>query len=144
MVFVTKLSNIISVYQFFSLFVAHIFKCRILLCPIYVSFRTRFYCAVICSVWVIVTWVPSFPLILVWFIYQNVSNSEDLCSNARQYEILHSLTPDRSFITRRKPCNDQRPRCDIACLRGRLFSSENPDIDITYPEVHRVLNACVL
>jgi hypothetical protein len=38
-----------------------------------------------------VTWMHYFPSILLWFIYQNVSNSnsEELWNNTRRYEILH-------------------------------------------------------
>ena len=33
-----------------------------------------------------------------------------------RYEIVHTLNMDCSFITLREPCNNQRPRCDIAWL----------------------------
>ena len=55
----------------------------------------------------------SFDLLL-WSIYQNVSNISELCNNTRRYEILHTLNMHCSFITVREPCNSQRPRCDIA------------------------------
>jgi len=44
----------------------------------------------------------SFPLICLWFIYQNVSNSKELWNNTRRYEILHTLNLDCSFITLRE------------------------------------------
>ena len=37
-------------------------------------------------------------------------------TDADLYEILHTLNLDCSFITLREPCNNQRPRCDIAWL----------------------------
>jgi hypothetical protein len=37
-------------------------------------------------------------------------------SYINRYEILHTLNLGCRFITLRKSCNNQRPRCDIACL----------------------------
>jgi hypothetical protein len=49
----------------------------------------------------------SFPVIFLWFIYQNVSNSLELWNNnTRRYEIFHTLNLDCSFITLIEPCND--------------------------------------
>ena len=48
---------------------------------------------------------------LLWFIYQNVSNSYELCNISQRYEILYTLNLGCSFITLREPCNNQRPRC---------------------------------
>ena len=58
----------------------------------------------------------SFHLNFWWFIYQNVSNTSDLWNNTCRYEILHTLNLGSCFITLREPCNNQRPRCDIAWL----------------------------
>ena len=58
----------------------------------------------------------SFTLIFLWFIYQNVSNSQELLNNTCRYEISHTLNLGCSFITLRESCNNQRPRCDIAWL----------------------------
>ena len=55
----------------------------------------------------------SFDLLL--FIYQNVRNSLEQRNNTRRYEIFHP-NPSCCFITLIEPCNNQRPRCDIACL----------------------------
>ena len=37
-------------------------------------------------------------------------------SKTHRYEILHTLNLGCSFITLREQCNNQRSRCDIACL----------------------------
>ena len=37
-------------------------------------------------------------------------------NNTRRYEIGHTLNIGCSFVTLREPCNNQRPRCDIACF----------------------------
>jgi hypothetical protein len=50
---------------------------------------------------IFVTWMHSFPLIFSWSIYQNVSNSQELWSNIRRYDILHTLNLGCSFITLR-------------------------------------------
>ena len=52
-------------------------------------------------------------------------------------EILHNLKPDCSFITLREPCNNQRPRCDIASRSiASPFNSKNRRINITYFNVY--------
>ena len=65
----------------------------------------------------VVTWMYYFPLMFLWFIYQNVNNSKELWNNTHRYEILHTLNLGCSFITLRELCNNQRHRCDIAWLR---------------------------
>ena len=53
--------------------------------------------------------------------------------HTRRYEILNTLNMGCSFITPREPCNNKRPRCDIAwphitnhLYHGCLtFNSEN-------------------
>ena len=56
-------------------------------------------------------------------------------ATAKNYEILHTLNLDCSYITLREPCNNQRPRCDIAWLKM---------LRIIYTMVFRVktLNSC--
>jgi hypothetical protein len=41
---------------------------------------------------------------------------QQLRTNTRRYEILHTLNLGCSFIILREPCNNQRLRCDIAWL----------------------------
>ena len=88
----------------------------------------------------IVTWMHYFPLILLWFIYQNGSNSYELWNNTRRYEILHTLNLGCSFITYREPCNhsSQPPRCDIAWLHAtnHLFSGIPEKTFYTYYIFH--------
>jgi hypothetical protein len=50
-----------------------------------------------CALIKIVTWMHSFPLICLWFIYQNVSNSIELWNNTRRYEMLPTLNLGCSF-----------------------------------------------
>jgi len=38
-----------------------------------------------------VTWMHPFLLIFLWFIYQNISNSQKLWNNTHRYEILYTL-----------------------------------------------------
>ena len=66
----------------------------------------------------IVTWMHSFPFIFLWFMYQNVNNSLELWNNTRIYEIFYTLNVGFSFITPKESCNNQRPRCDIACYKS--------------------------
>ena len=47
----------------------------------------------------IVAWMHTFPLISVWFIYQNLSKSYELWNNTRIYEMLHTLNLGCSFTT---------------------------------------------
>ena len=73
----------------------------------FVSFSIYFVCFVMYCPYV--TWMQSFPLIFLWFIYQNLSNSwEELWNNTHRYEILHTLNLGCSFITLGEPCNNQR------------------------------------
>ena len=59
-----------------------------------------------------------FSFYFLWFIYQNVSNSFiiELWNKTCRYEILHTLNLGCSFSALGEPCNNQRPRCDIAWL----------------------------
>ena len=43
-------------------------------------------------------------------------------NNTRRYGILHTLNLGCSFITLREPCNNQRPRGDIAWLHATYHS----------------------
>jgi hypothetical protein len=54
----------------------------------------------------IVIWKHSFPLI--------ECKQQLLWNNTHRYKILHTLYLVCSCITLRKPCNNQRPTCDIA------------------------------
>ena len=60
-----------------------------------------------------VTCVHYFPLIFLWFIYQNVSNSWELWNNTCRCVILHTLNLGCSFITIREPCSNQQLKCVI-------------------------------
>jgi hypothetical protein len=55
-----------------------------------------------------------FSFDLFGFIYQNVSNSLELWNITPRYKILHTLNLGCSCITLRQPCNNQRPKSDIA------------------------------
>jgi hypothetical protein len=56
----------------------------------------------------IVTWMHSFHLIIIWCIYQNVSNSKAVWNNTSRYEILSTSNLGCSFITIRQSYNNQR------------------------------------
>jgi hypothetical protein len=74
----------------------------------------------------IVTWMHSFPLIFLWFIYQNVSNSIVLWNNTRRYEMLPTLNLGCSFIILIETRNNQQPICDIALLNKNKTSNIFP------------------
>ena len=56
-----------------------------------------------------------FSLIFLWFIPEYKQQLRTIKIIYR-YKILHTLFLACSFITLREPCNNQRPRCDIARL----------------------------
>jgi hypothetical protein len=61
----------------------------------------------------IVTWMHSFPLIVLWFIYlsENVCKQQllELFNNTPRYVILNTLNLGYSLINLREPYNMQRP-----------------------------------
>ena len=49
-------------------------------------------------------------------VYIPECKQQELSNNTLRYQILHTLNLGCCFITLREPCNNQRPRCDIAWL----------------------------
>ena len=68
----------------------------------------------------VATWMHSFPLILLWFKKYVKSNSYELWNNESRYEILHVHLKSGMlfYYSQWEPCNNQRPRCDIAWLHA--------------------------
>ena len=55
----------------------------------------------------------SFDLFMV---YLPCKQQQKIWNKTHRYEILHTLNLGCYFITLKEPCNNQRPRCDIAWL----------------------------